>query len=185
MGECTSNATIGFLRGVGIELTTTCPYTPEQNMIIERVWRTIGESSITMLLTANLSESYWEEARRTACYLYNRSPGAHADNHPTSPYEQYYGVQPHVLHFKIFGSRCYPTVPNRPKGNHSPKALIGVFVGYQNQQPRGWRIYLPYEEEFIITAHAHFENEKFSKHTSPSRLLLSIVRTGRVSLRRN
>jgi len=37
MGECTSNATIGFRRGVGVELTTTCPYTPEQNMITKRV----------------------------------------------------------------------------------------------------------------------------------------------------
>jgi len=72
-------------------------------------------------------------------------------------------VQPHVLHFKLFGSRCYPTVPNRPKGNQSPKALVGVFVGYQSQQPRGWRIYLPHEEEFINTAHAQFENEKFDK----------------------
>ena len=63
MGESTSNATINFLRGVGIELTTTCPHTPEQNMIIERVWRTIGESAIAMLLTASLSEIYWEEAR--------------------------------------------------------------------------------------------------------------------------
>jgi len=58
MGECTSNATIRFLKGVGVELTTTRPYTPEQNMIIERVWCTIGEPSIAMLLTANLSEAY-------------------------------------------------------------------------------------------------------------------------------
>jgi hypothetical protein len=102
MGECTSNATISFLKGVGIELTTTCPYTPEQNMVIERVWRTIGESAIAMLLTASLSEVFWEEARSTACFLYNRSPGAHSVSHPTSSYEQYYGMQPHVLCLKVF-----------------------------------------------------------------------------------
>jgi hypothetical protein len=140
MGECTSNATITFLRSVGIELTTTCPHTPEQNMVIERVWRTIGESAIAMLLTASLSEIYWEEARNTACYIYNRSPGAHLDQHALSPYEQYYKMEPNVLHFKIFGSKCYPTVLNRPKGNHNPKALIGIFVGYQEQQLRGWKI---------------------------------------------
>ena len=63
MGECTSNAIIDYLDGVGIRLTTTCPHTPEQNMIIERVWRTIGESAIAMMLTAFLTEVYWEEAR--------------------------------------------------------------------------------------------------------------------------
>jgi len=122
MGECTSTATISFLKSVGIELTTTCPYTPEQNMVIERVWRTIGESAIAMLLTSSLSEIFWEEARNTACFLYNRSPGAHTVSHPTSPYEQYYGMQPHVLHFKVFGSKCYPTRLDRQKGNHTPKA---------------------------------------------------------------
>ena len=102
IGECTSNATINYLRSVGVELTTTCPHTPEQNMIIEWVWRTIGESAIAMLLTASLSKIYWQWARTTACYLYNRSPGAHEEINPISPYEQYYGNAPHVLHFKIF-----------------------------------------------------------------------------------
>jgi len=163
MGECTSNSTIRFLRGIGVELTTTCPYTPEQHIIIEWICHIIGKSSIAMLLTANLSEAYWEEARSTDCYLYNRSPGEHTDTHSTFPYEQYYGVQPHVLHFKIFSSRCYPTVLNWPKENRSSKALVGVFVGHQSRKPRRWRIYLPYEEEFIITAHAHYKNEKYSK----------------------
>ena len=52
-------------------------------MVIERVWRTIGESAIDMLLTANLSEPYWEEARKTACYLYNRAPSAHCERDST------------------------------------------------------------------------------------------------------
>jgi len=32
------------------------------------------------------------------------------------------------MHFKIFGSKCYPTVLNQPKGNHDPKELLGIFV---------------------------------------------------------
>ena len=44
MGECNSDRVISFLNSVCIKLTTTCPHTPEQNMIIERVWRTKGES---------------------------------------------------------------------------------------------------------------------------------------------
>ena len=134
MGECT--AYISFLKSVDIELTTTCPYTPEQNMVIKGVWRTIGESAIAMLITSSLSEIFWEEARNTACFLCNRScficnrsPGANTASHPTSPYEQYYGMQPHVLHFKVFGSKCYPNRLDRPKRNHTPKAEVGIFVG--------------------------------------------------------
>ena len=165
MGESTSTDIITFLQSVGIQLTSSCPHTPEQNMIIERVWRTIGESAIAMLLTADLSEPYWEEARKTACYLYNRAPGAHTDQHPTSPYEQYYGVVPHVQHLKVFGSVCYPTNLVRNKGNHEPKAWSGIFVGYQDQQLIGWRIYLPKSNEFIITAHASFEDMRAQSKT--------------------
>ena len=160
MGESTSHKIIDYLSGVGIILSTTCPHTPEQNMVIERVWRTIGESAIAMLLTANLSEIYWEEARKTACYLYNRSPCAHEEMHPDSPYQRFYGVAPHVSHLKIFGTTCYPTNLVKNKGNHEPKAWTGIFVGYQDQQLVGWRIYLPKSNEFIITAHASFEDHR-------------------------
>jgi len=85
MGECTSNAPISYLRSVGVQLTTICPHTPEQNMVIERVWRTIGESAIAMLLTASLSEIYCQEARSTALYLYNRLPGAQLNVGSTYP----------------------------------------------------------------------------------------------------
>jgi len=101
MGECTSNAAISYLKSVEVQLTTTCPHTLEQNMVIERIWRTIGEFAITLLLAASLSEIYWQEARSTVCYLYNSSPGAHLNVSSTSPYEQYCGIVPHVLHFKI------------------------------------------------------------------------------------
>jgi len=140
MGECTSHKIIDLLASLGIELKTTCPHTPEQNMVIERVWRTIGESAIAMMLTSNMSETYWEEARKTACYVYNRSPGAHDETSSISPYEQYYGIQPQVSHLKIFGTKCWALNPTKDKGNHDPKAWPGIFVGYQDQQPKGYRI---------------------------------------------
>ena len=67
------------------------------------------------------------------------------------------------LHFKIFGSKCYAAVLNKAKGDHSPKAVKGIFVGYQDQQVKGWKIYVQDATEFIITAHAHFENDKYNK----------------------
>jgi len=91
-------------------------------MIIERIWRTIGEPAIAMMLTSNMSETYWEEARITAYYVYNKSPGAHNDISSTSPYEQYYGVQPQVSHRQIFVSKCWAFNGTKDKGNPDPKA---------------------------------------------------------------
>jgi len=56
-----------------------------------------------------------------------------------SPYEQYYSIAPHVLHFKILGSKCDATVLNKANGDHSSKAVKGIFVGFQNQQVKGWK----------------------------------------------
>ena len=68
----------------------------------------------------------------------------------------YFGVVPSVSHLRVFGSTCYPVNLVKKKGNHEPKAWPGIFVGYQDQQLSGWRIYLPRSNEFIITAHASF-----------------------------
>ena len=113
-----------------------------------------------MLLTANLSEPYWEGARKTACYLYNTAPSTHCERDPTSPFGKYFGVKPHVNNLRVFGSTCYPTNLVKNKGNHDAKAWKGIFVGYQDQQLIGWKIYLPSTNEFIITAHASFEDMK-------------------------
>ena len=58
-GESTSNAIIDYINTVVITLTTTCPHTPEQSMIIEQVWRTIGESAIAMRLSSSLSAMHF------------------------------------------------------------------------------------------------------------------------------
>ena len=77
-------------------------------MIIERVWRTIGESAVAIMLTASLSEVCREEARETVCYMYNRSPSTIVAKFTTSPYEKYFGVVSSVSHLNIFGNTCYP-----------------------------------------------------------------------------
>jgi len=92
---------IDNLATIGIELKITCPHTLEQNMVIERVWRTIGESAKAMMLTSNMSETYWEEARKIACYV-KTGLGAHDETSSISPYEQYYGIQPQVYHLITF-----------------------------------------------------------------------------------
>jgi len=43
------------------------------------------------------------------------------------------------------------------------KAWSGILVGYQDQQAIGWRVYLPESDDFLITAHATFEDQRVSK----------------------
>ena len=63
-----------ILKEEGIMYKPSAPYTQNQNGVSERMNRTIMEKARSMLLEANLPESFWAEAVNTAMYLHNRSP---------------------------------------------------------------------------------------------------------------
>ena len=110
-GEFNSDKVRDYAVKAGIQCTTTCPFSPEQNGVIERSWRTIGEAATAMLLTAGLSEAYWEEARRCAGFTHNRLPrkGIEANK---SLFEVIFNKKPHINYFKVFGSIAYVHKPN-------------------------------------------------------------------------
>ena len=151
-GEFNSNAIASFCLDKGLSPVTTCAYTPEQNGLIERTWRSISEAAIAMLITANLSEPYWELARECAGYIRNRIVGGHPSNDPLSPFEKFYGIKPHVKDFKIFGVWAYVLIPVKEK-NHAPKAEQGIFVGYSERKIGGYKVYLPKTSEIVESAH--------------------------------
>ena len=157
MGEFHSNAVIDYCQTKGILHRTTCAYSPENNGLIERNWRTITEASIAMLLTANLSEPYWEEARRTAGFIRNRIVGGHPSIDDKSPYQKFFGIRPHIRHFKVFGVYAYPRMPIT-LSNHQPRADRGIFVGYSDHTMGGYRIYFPLTHTFGHSNHVTFGN---------------------------
>ena len=67
----------------------------------ENNWR----SSNSTILTC-LSETYWEEARNCAGFIYNRLPRKGNDLNK-SPYELYFNRKAHISYFKMFGSTAY------------------------------------------------------------------------------
>ena len=95
-GEFHSKDVETYCKGVGIVPLTTCAHSPQQNGLIERTWRSITEAAIAMLLTANLPEPYWEEARRTAGHIRNRITGGHPSIDAVSPFEKFFGIKPAI-----------------------------------------------------------------------------------------
>lgn len=62
-----------YMKGRGIRLESTAPYTPQQNGKAERENRTIVESARTMLQAKNMSVKLWAEAVNTAVYILNHT----------------------------------------------------------------------------------------------------------------
>ena len=92
----------------GIRPTLTCPYIYEHHGKIERIWRTIDDMARCMLIERKLDEEWWEAARDTAAYIYNRVVNGHND---VPPFTQLYGTRDSLSHLRIFGSRAYPNIP--------------------------------------------------------------------------
>ena len=61
-----------FLGEEGIKHEFSCPYTPQQNGVVERKNRTLIEAARTMLDEYKTPDNFWAEAVNTACHAINR-----------------------------------------------------------------------------------------------------------------
>ena len=63
-----------FCNSTGIERQLTLPYTPQQNGVFERKYRTIMEMARCLLLERKIPNQFWAEAVNTSVYLLNKLP---------------------------------------------------------------------------------------------------------------
>jgi transposase InsO family protein len=118
-----------FLQQHGIKHQSGPPYTPEYNAVQKRRNRTLVEMALAMLFQADLPMHCWGLAVDTANYIRNRCPCASNPDNLT-PYEMVFGQPPDLRHLRVFGSRCFYHVPSEQRNKLQPKALEGIFVGY-------------------------------------------------------
>jgi len=79
-GEYIGGEFATFLEENGIVHQTSCPYTPQQNGLSERVNRTILDMARCILLESGLNRRFWAECITTAVYVRNRCPSAPLNN---------------------------------------------------------------------------------------------------------
>ncbi|KAE8693482.1 S-adenosyl-L-methionine-dependent methyltransferases superfamily protein [Hibiscus syriacus] len=92
----------------------TCPYTSEQNGVVEREHRHVVELGLVLLAQASLPMQYWSYAFVTAVHLINLLPTVVLGG--MTPYEKLYQKKPEFASLKVFGCQCFPHL--RPFQNH-------------------------------------------------------------------
>lgn len=132
----------------GIVHQTSCPYTPQQNGVAERMNRTLVEKARCMLNDAQLPKKFWAEAISTAAYIVNRSPSRSLDL--VTPEEAWSKQKPNLQHLKVFGSRAMYHIPKQKRRKFDVKSKEGIFFGYADNS-KGFRIFNPDSGEVIIT----------------------------------
>lgn len=157
-GEYMSSKVKDFLHLKGIVHQVSCPYTREQNGVLERKNRHIRETIVTLLQHASLPSIFWHHACAIATSLINRmvTPILHI----SSLFEKLYNVIPDLDSLRVFGCTCYPLMTPHRMDKLQPKTIRCVFIGFAN----GYKGYICYNatlKKCIISRHIIFEETIF------------------------
>lgn len=157
-GEFTSKLVLTFLRDHKISHQISCPYTPQQNVVVERKHRHIVEMGLCLLAQSRLPHSFWVEVFSTAAFLINRLPTPKLDH--TSPYEKLLQCTPDYAFLKSFGCACFPHMVLYNRHKLSFKSVPCVFIGYDDHY-KGYRCLDPVSGRIYISRHVVFDEASF------------------------
>lgn len=149
----------------GIVHQRTCPYTPQQNGVVERKHRHITQIARSLLHPAHLPQKFWGEAVRTATHLINRLPTTVLDWQ--CPYQVLTSTTPDYFSLKVFGCLCYATNLDPHKKKFDDRAKKCIFLG-NIPNCKGYKIY-ELATQKIITS----RDVIFYEHISPYKSIVS------------
>ena len=108
----------------------SAPYSPHQNGIAERGWRTLFEMGRCLLIGSGLPKVSWPYAIMTAAHIRNR---CYQNRTKQTPFFMLTGRKPKVGNMHVFGSVCYSLEQNKTKLD--PCSKKGIFIGYDKESP--------------------------------------------------
>ncbi|KAL0385511.1 UNVERIFIED_CONTAM: Copia protein [Sesamum radiatum] len=113
---------------LGIAHQKTCPYTPQQNGLVERRHKQLLELARSLIFQAHLPTTFWGEALLAATYLLNRLPSSVLSW--KTPYELLHKQPPSYDNLRVFRCLCFATLTKPHKDKFGKRALRCVFLGY-------------------------------------------------------
>ena len=106
------------------------PYNPHMMGHIERQWRTVFNCTRALLFDSNVPNILWPYAVKYATFLRNRS---YQNRIECTPLQVATKRKPDMAKVHFFGAKAY--VKDLFATKLEPKALEGVFIGYDEQSP--------------------------------------------------
>lgn len=124
------------LKDLGIQIRHSCPYTHQQNGLVEWKHQHITETGLTLLAQSGLPMTFWWNLFHTETFLINRLPTPVLHNQ--SPYFKLFGKEPDYTSLQNFGYACYPFLwPYNTSKLHFRTSKC-LFLGYSDDH-RGYK----------------------------------------------
>eukprot|EP00873_Tetraselmis_striata_P000277 jgi/Tetstr1/420541/TSEL_011631.t1 len=123
------------------------------NGLQERMWLTLSEMTVAMLLHAGLGREFWALAFCAAMHIrnnvYSRGVGS-------VPYRRHTGKTPDVAGLRVFGCPAYVHVDAGNRRKLDAKAFRGVFVGY-GQESHTYLVWNPATRRVVASRNVIFD----------------------------
>ncbi|KAH9682249.1 hypothetical protein KPL71_027276 [Citrus sinensis] len=159
-GEYTDGEFLVFCKQEGIQRQFTMAYTPQQNGVAERMNKTLTERIRAMLRTANLPNSFWAEAAKTACYIVNRSPST-AIGLKTAM-EMWTRKPADYSYLHVFGCPVYVMYNAQERTKLDAKSRRCIFLGYADEV-KGYRLWDPTAHKIVISRDVIFVKDQLQR----------------------
>ena len=158
-GEYINREFTDFCKINGIQHETSAPYSPEQNGVAERCWRTLAEMSKSMLHEAKMPKQFWAEAMNTACFVANLLPTSALSG--GTPFDRWFGGEKKFEYsrLKVFGCVGYVHIERKQRHKLDFNATLCVMLGY-DLTSKAYRLWNPQSQRVIKSFHVTFHEEK-------------------------
>ena len=121
-GQLTNQNFLTHIDQCGIIKQISCPYTPKKNGVIERKYRHIIETTLTMMFHASIPLKLWVDAFFTTIYLINRMTLFTLNM--MSPFEKLFKRKLYYIGLRIFGYHCFPYLRDYTKNKFQRKTYV-------------------------------------------------------------
>jgi hypothetical protein len=157
----------GFLNNIGIVVSHSIPYHPEQNGPAERSGGVILTMTRHLQMESELPNQLWPEMVSTAVWILNRIPTYLKDeNRWIVPWEEArrdFGGErmkkANLANLRVYGSLSYCRIRNIPRiQKTSPRAEIGFLVGYVASNV--WKIWFPARKKIEVVRDVRFDESR-------------------------
>jgi hypothetical protein len=157
----------GFLSNIGIVVSHSIPYHPEQNGPAERSGGVILTMTRHLQIESKLPNQLWPEMVSTAVWILNRIPThLKGENRWIVPWDEArrdFGGErmkkANLANLRVYGSLSYCRIRNIPKlQKTAPRAEIGFLVGYVASNV--WKIWFPARAKIEVVRDARFDESR-------------------------
>ncbi|KAF6767306.1 Zinc finger, CCHC-type, partial [Kalmanozyma brasiliensis GHG001] len=157
-GEYISKEFDEYMATNGIIHELTCPYTPEQNGIAERMNRTLFKKVRCMLSECGAPRKMWGEALLHATYLTNRLP-TKATN-LASPVSLFLGSETGTKDLRVFGCAAWVHIPEERRDKLGERAIRAAYLGIA-ADTKGHKLIDPLTGTILVSRHVRFDENRF------------------------